>query len=41
MKLIKLLIALFPGILQLLQAMCDHYDCDQKKAVPASEPHVQ
>ena len=38
MKLIKLLIALFPGILQLLQAMCDHYDCDESKVAPAPQP---
>jgi hypothetical protein len=38
MKLLKLMIALFPALLQLITALCDHYDCAEKKAVPASEP---
>jgi hypothetical protein len=40
MKLLKLMIALFPALLQLIQALCDHYDCDEKKADPASAPHA-
>jgi hypothetical protein len=36
MKLLKLIIALFPALLQLAQALCDHYDCDDHpKPIPA------